>query len=115
MSGLPAPSGEVFDAMRVHAADAASLLKVLSNEHRLAILCLLAEGERSVSAMHEVVPLSQSALSQHLARLRHDGLVETRRESQAIYYSLADGPVERIMHVLHDIFCGADGAAEERA
>jgi len=91
--------------MRHHAEDAAGLMKALGNESRLMILCLLAEGERSVSELNEVIPLSQSALSQQLARLREQGLVRTRRESQTIYYSLSDGPADRIIHLLHDIYC----------
>lgn len=95
--------------MQEHAADAAGLMKALGNESRLMILCLLAEGERSVSELNETVPLSQSALSQQLARLRGQGLVETRRESQTIYYSLADGPTHRVIDLLHEIYCGPLG------
>ena len=93
--------------MRAHAGDAAGLMKALGNESRLMILCTLVEGERSVSELNEVVALSQSALSQQLARLRQQGLVKTRRESQTIFYSLADGPADRVIHLLHDIYCGA--------
>ena len=92
--------------MQLHAADAAGLMKALGNESRLMILCLLAEGERSVSELNAIVPLSQSALSQQLARLRQQNLVDTRRESQTIYYSLEDGPADRVIHLLHDIYCG---------
>ncbi|MCP4301042.1 MAG: winged helix-turn-helix transcriptional regulator [Gammaproteobacteria bacterium] len=92
--------------MREHASDAASLMKALGNESRLMILCMLAEGERSVSELNETIPLSQSALSQQLARLRRQGLVRTRRESQAIFYSLSDGPADRVIHLLHDLYCG---------
>ena len=92
--------------MQVYASDAASLMKSLGNESRLMVLCMLAEGERSVSELNDMIPLSQSALSQQLARLRRDGLVSTRRESQAIYYSLASGPADRIIRLLHDIYCG---------
>jgi len=98
-------SGPASD-MQLHAADAAALMKALGNESRLMILCLLAEGERSVSDLNEIVPLSQSALSQQLARLRQQDLVTTRRESQTIYYSLANGPADRVIHLLHDIYCG---------
>lgn len=97
--------------MQAHAADAAGLMKALGNESRLMILCVLAEGERSVSDLNKVVPLSQSALSQQLARLRQRGIVNTRRESQTIYYSLADGPADRIINLLHDIFCGSADCA----
>ncbi|MBL8844691.1 MAG: helix-turn-helix transcriptional regulator [Hyphomicrobium zavarzinii] len=85
--------------------DAAALLKALANPHRLMILCELHNGERSVSALEEVVPLSQSALSQHLAKLREGGFVVTRREAQMIYYALADERVSRLIGVLHEIFC----------
>ena len=66
----------------------------------------LADGEHSVGELNEIIPLSQSALSQQLARLRREGLVKTRRESQVIHYSLCDGPADRVINVLHDIFCG---------
>lgn len=100
--------------MQDHAADAASLMKALGNESRLMILCMLTEGERSVSDLNEIIPLSQSALSQQLARLRQQGLVKTRRESQTIFYSLARGPADRVIQLLHDIYCGAaDCAARE--
>ena len=72
------------------------------------ILCVLAEGERSVSDLNTIVPLSQSALSQQLARLRQQGLVKTRRESQTIFYSLAEGPADRIITLLHEIYCGTE-------
>lgn len=93
--------------MELHASDAAGLMKALGNESRLMILCVLAEGERSVSDLNTIVPLSQSALSQQLARLRQQNLVTTRRESQTIYYSLADGPADRVINLLHDIYCGS--------
>lgn len=92
--------------MGAYAADAADLMKALGNESRLMVLCTLVDGERSVSELNAVIPLSQSALSQQLARLRSQGLVETRRESQTIYYSLAPGPADKIIHALHEIYCG---------
>jgi len=101
------------EQMTDHAADAASLMKALGNESRLMILCVLADGECSVGDLNEIIPLSQSALSQQLARLRRDGLVETRRESQTIHYSLAEGPADRVIHVLHDIYCGTDLAVDK--
>jgi DNA-binding transcriptional ArsR family regulator len=94
------------EEMQAHAADAASLMRAFGNESRLMILCTLAEGERSVGELNEIIPLSQSALSQQLARLRREGLVTTRRESQVIHYSLCEGPADRVINVLHDIFCG---------
>jgi DNA-binding transcriptional ArsR family regulator len=84
---------------------AEELLKALANSHRLMILCELKDGERSVSALENVVPLTQSALSQHLARLREGGIVATRREAQTIYYRLADTRVARLIEVLHELFC----------
>jgi len=99
--------------MQLHAADAAGLMKALGNESRLMILCVLAEGERSVSDLNTIVPLSQSALSQQLARLRQQGVVKTRRESQTIYYSLTDGPADRVINLLHDIYCGSTDCASK--
>jgi len=96
---------EASTQMREHAVDAARLMSALGNESRLMILCMLAEGEQSVGVLNEAIPLSQSALSQQLARLRSQGLVETRRESQTIFYSLGKGPAEKVIHLLHDIYC----------
>jgi len=90
------------------AAQAESFLKALANRHRLMILCELHKGELSVSAMQDAVGLSQSALSQHLARLREDELVKTRRASQTIYYSLADDKVSRVIGLLYELFCASD-------
>lgn len=90
----------------VHAAEAANFLRLLGNEHRLLVLChLLADGEMSVNTLVGRVGLSQSALSQHLARLREDGLVTYRRESQTLYYRVSDERAERVLAVLKDIFC----------
>lgn len=86
-------------------AEASELLSLLANPNRLRILCELLDGERSVSALEAVVGLSQSALSQHLAKLREGGIVTTRREAQTIYYSIADKRAERVLAVLADIFC----------
>lgn len=88
------------------AADAARLLRLLANEKRLLILCLLiARGEMDVTSLAEAVELSQSALSQHLAKLREDGLVAFRRESQTLYYRLEDPRAARVLATLKDIFC----------
>ena len=99
--------------MKEHAADAAGLMKALGNESRLMILCMLTEGEQSVSDLNDIIPLSQSALSQQLARLRQQGLVKTRRESQTIFYSLANGPADRVIHLLHDIYCGTSACEKK--
>ena len=96
-----------LEEMREHASDAAQLLKALANENRLMILCTLSEGEMSVGQLNQRMDLSQSALSQHLAVLRRDGLVSTRREAQTIYYTLAAGPAGRIIETLHGIYCGS--------
>jgi len=96
-------------AFEAHAAEAAQFLKLLANEHRLLVLCHLLAGERSVGALVEEVGLSQSALSQHLARLREDGLVTFRRESQTLFYSVSDARAERVLAVLKHIFCPTPG------
>jgi DNA-binding transcriptional ArsR family regulator len=83
---------------------AVNLLKALSNEKRLNIVCALYSGEKCVGELEKIVNLSQSALSQHLARLRRDGLVNTRRDAQTIYYSLNDKATESILQCLYDIY-----------
>jgi DNA-binding transcriptional ArsR family regulator len=87
------------------AADAADFLKALANESRLLILCNLAEGEKSVGELQELIDLSQSALSQHLAVLRRDGLVQTRKSAQTVYYCLASDATQAIMGTLYEYFC----------
>jgi DNA-binding transcriptional ArsR family regulator len=91
--------------MRPHAARAAQLLKALSNEQRLMILCHLVSGPLSVNELNQRVPLSQSALSQHLGILRDSGIVVTTRESQSIIYSLPAGIATRIIGLLQEEFC----------
>ena len=89
------------------AGDAAQLLKLLANEKRLLILCFLAvRGEMTVGELVDVVKLSQSALSQHLAKLRADGLVEFRRNSQTLHYRVVDPRALRLLQVLKEIYCG---------
>jgi DNA-binding transcriptional ArsR family regulator len=109
-SARPAPSGRAFDSdsMRENADDAAQLLKVLANGQRLRVLCLLVDDELSVGQINERIDLSQSALSQHLAMLREEGVVTTRREAQTIYYRLTSGPTKRLISELHDIYCDAE-------
>jgi DNA-binding transcriptional ArsR family regulator len=94
-----------FDAMHRNANQAVRLLKSLANESRLIVMCVLAEGEISVGHLNRRIDLSQSALSQHLAILREQGLVKTRRESQTIYYSLSDSEAIGLIQKLHEIFC----------
>ncbi|KAF0183320.1 MAG: ArsR family transcriptional regulator [Alphaproteobacteria bacterium] len=86
--------------------EATRLLKLLSNEQRLTVLCRLSDGELSVTQLGEFVDLSQSALSQHLAKMRADGLVATRRDAQTIYYRLADPIAERLISVLCELYGG---------
>ncbi|MCW2248856.1 DNA-binding transcriptional ArsR family regulator [Azospirillum fermentarium] len=94
---------------------AVRLLKALSSEPRLMILCELGTGERSVGELVAAVGLSQSALSQHLARLRADGLVRTRRQSQTIYYAVASREAADVIAVLAGLFCpGKAGGQPER-
>ena len=93
------------------AEKAEAFLKALANKHRLMILCELHQGERSVGTLMNAVGLSQSALSQHLAKLREDGLVVTRRDAQTIYYALANEDASRVMAVLYELFC-ADRPAQ---
>lgn len=99
------------EQMSLHAGEAARLMRALANEKRLMILCNLAGGEMAVGQLLEVVPLSQSALSQHLAVLRHDGLVRTRREAQTIYYSLNGDRAERVIELLYDMYCSPAACA----
>jgi ArsR family transcriptional regulator len=91
--------------MRKHAAEAAAMMAALSHEARLRVLCDLVGGERTAGELVKRSGLSQSALSQHLAKLREEGLVATRREGQSIYYRIADPDAARILGVLHDIYC----------
>lgn len=96
-----------YDAMKRNAGDAVNLLKGLANESRLMIMCVLSEGEISVGQLNQRIQLSQSALSQHLAVLRDQGLVQTRRESQTIYYRLRSSAAMNIIELLHDVYCEA--------
>jgi len=98
--------------MQTNACAAAAFLKILANDRRLMILCELLKGERCVSELEEIVSLSQSALSQHLARLRRSHLVKTRRESQTIYYSIADPGVTKVIGALYDLYCGPTNGRE---
>jgi len=95
-------------AMQARSEEASRLLKALGNAQRLRVLCLLVDREMSVGQINEQLPdLGQSALSQHLAKLREEGLVRTRRESQTIWYTLERGPAERIIESLYSIYCAA--------
>ena len=91
--------------MEAAAERASALLKTLGHRDRLMILCSLAEGERAVGELAEALGLAQSALSQHLARMRAEGLVASRRESQSVFYRLNDGEVRQLIESLYQIFC----------
>lgn len=92
------------------AEEAAQLLAALGQPKRLMVLCMLVDREMSVGALAEAVGLSQSALSQHLAKLRDLGIVATRRDAQTIYYRLASHDARRVIEVLYDIYCPDDPA-----
>lgn len=98
-------AGMELSELMARARTASDLLKALSHETRLLILCLLAEGEKSVSDLEQILDLPQAAVSQHLARLRSDNLVSTRRDGRMIYYSLAGEEVTQIVATLYDLFC----------
>jgi ArsR family transcriptional regulator, virulence genes transcriptional regulator len=109
---MDAPPGDGLFPMRMDAEDlkanarsASALLKAMANERRLLILCHLAMGEKSVGELEALIGLSQSALSQHLARLRRDKLVDTRRAAQTIRYRLAGAEATAIIHTLHELYC----------
>ncbi len=94
-------------AMQERAEEASQLLKTLANAQRLRVLCLLVGGEMTVGQINdELSDLSQSALSQHLAKLRDEGMVSTRRESQTIWYRLVEGPAQGVIATLYGIYCG---------
>ena len=102
MQATPVP----IEQLAQQSAQAAGLLRALANEQRLLILChLSAAGELSVTALGERMTLSQSSLSQHLARLREDGIVNFRREAQTLFYHIADEKAARLLTLLHDIYC----------
>jgi DNA-binding transcriptional ArsR family regulator len=102
----PRPSDRGLATLERKAAEAAALLKLLGNESRLLILCRLAlSGEMSVSSLAAAAGLSQSALSQHLAKMREEGLLATRREGQTVFYHIADANAARLLKALKGIFC----------
>ncbi len=101
-------SDEDMDMMMNNACDAANMLKALSHEGRLMILCHLVTGEKSVTELEELLSARQAAVSQQLARLRLEGLVTPRREGKTIYYSLTDDRPKRILEVIYELFCSVD-------
>lgn len=110
--GLPAldasSDAAEFERMAKNAERAADFLKALGHEGRLLILCSLADRERSVTELEQMLGQRQAAVSQQLARLRHEGLVQTRREGKAIYYRLSDGRARRLLDLIYDMFCAED-------
>jgi len=94
-----------LEALEASAGEASDLLKALSNPHRLLLLCQLEGGERQVSQLQAGSGLSQSALSQHLARLREDGLIAARCEGTAVFYSIANPAALKVIGVLAEIYC----------
>ena len=96
------------------ARDASDFLKAMAHESRLLLLCLLAEGERSVTELESILSLRQPNVSQHLTRLRLDGLVETRRDGKSIYYRLASDDVRQMIGTIYEIFCASDDVGENR-
>lgn len=103
-----------LDQLMRKARKASNFLKALSHENRLLLLCLLAERERSVTELENILSLRQSAVSQQLARLRYDGMVDTRRDGKTIYYSLANEDVRRVISVVYDIFCAPVTATDKK-
>ena len=104
---VPAEAGDAELAQLMGKARKASeLLKALSHESRLLLLCMLAEKEHSVGELEQLLALRQPTVSQQLARLRFDGLVTTRRDGKIIYYSLANDDIRQIIAVIYSIFCG---------
>jgi DNA-binding transcriptional ArsR family regulator len=97
-----------MEQLESKASDASALLKALSNKSRLLILCNLVSGEKNVGELNERIPLSQSALSQHLARLRGDKLVSVRKEAQTVYYRISSPEAEQIIEVLYNVYCRVD-------
>lgn len=94
-----------LERLRASAGAATDLLRALSNPHRLLVLCQLESGEKQVADLLEGSGLSQSALSQHLARLREEGLIAARREGTAVFYRIADPSALKVIGVLAEIFC----------
>jgi ArsR family transcriptional regulator len=105
VASLTHPKGLSPEAFAEKAAAASAMLRALAHEARLMVLCQLVEGERHVGALQEGSGLSQSALSQHLARLRDEGLVATRRDGVTIYYRLADARAAKVLETLAAIYC----------
>ena len=100
--------GDVYENAKL----ASRFLKALANENRLVILCTLADGEKNVGELEEILGIRQPTLSQQLARLRSENMVATRRESKQIYYHLASKEAEQVIGLLYELFCSQGGGAE---
>ena len=104
-----------MEDMRTAADDASGLLRALANRHRLLILCRLVDGERSVGELAAALGIRDSTVSQHLALLRKDGLVRTRRDGQTIWYAISSAPARAVIEVLYRCYCGAGRGSKRGA
>ena len=106
-SSIPLRRNDERDMEKLSAAAgrASTLLKALSHEARLLILCILAEREKTVTEIEDILGLQQAVVSQHLARLRMERLVDTRRDGRLVYYTIADSEITDVIHGLHEMFC----------
>lgn len=104
-ANIIAPDDRAARALQDRADHVAERLALVANAKRLLILCELAKGERSVGMLQQAVGLGQSALSQHLAKLREAGMVDTRRQGQTIFYRITDSDLTLLMTTLYDVFC----------
>jgi len=110
--GHMTPHGEIdLNDMARSASRASKLMKTLGHQDRLMILCQLADGEKSVGAIADLLEIPQSPLSQHLSRMRKEGLVTTRRQAQTIFYTLKSGEAAKIIEVLYELFCEPEGCS----
>ena len=96
---------ENMEDMVHHAQKASDLLKALSHENRLMILCVLADGEKSVSEIQEIMDMRQPSVSQQLVRLKYDGIVKARRDGRTIYYSIGSEEAKKVVELLYDMYC----------
>ena len=104
-----ASDAQAMAALAANAVDASAFLKAMAHDGRLMILCLLMAGDRTVGELEAAVPFRQAAVSQQLARLRLEGMVEAQRDGKHLRYRLADRRVERLVSVLHELFCAEEG------
>lgn len=104
-----AADNDNMEDMGDHARAASDLLKALAHETRLMILCLLVDGEKSVGELEQLMLLRQPSVSQQLARLRFDGLVNARRDGRTIYYSLGSEEAKEVVTLLYELYCGPQG------